>query len=292
MGKTNFMPKTVETTDLLLEDDGPLMGEVADEGRSGDAPAKPDKPAEPTADLLKELKAELKAERQARVQAERTAQFWGEKAQTAAKPAAAAEPEPEPTLSVDLVDALTNGDAKAIKRGLRDLGFVSEAEVNERIQQTRSQITQETQLITRYPFLGAGQEQTPEFQRASEIYRELAADPHMAKSPKLLETAARMAAAELGQADTRETRRRPVVEIDDEDEQEADRVARVSRQAGDRGRARTNHDPEAEELDSMQRSIVARFRAAGADIDDTKYAARARAGIRMGGMPTVRRGRR
>lgn len=287
------MDSTVETTELLEIDPQPEPG-----GEPTDKPAAPqaDKPAKPTREA--ELERALKSERRARREAETAARFWGEQARTTAKPAKAEEAaeEAEPTLSVDLVDALTNGDHKAVKKALREMGFASKDEVEAAIAKTRAQVTNEAALLQKYPFLG--EEGSEAFKRTGEIYNELAADPSLKGSSKLVEIAARMVAAELGETPARRSKpaSRPVVDIDDDDDfddDEQDRIARVSRQSGDRGRRPTRDvdGDRGDELDAMQKSIVQRLRAAGADIDEEKYAKRARAGIRMGGLPTVRRRR-
>jgi hypothetical protein len=190
-------------------------------------------------------------------------------------------------VSVDLVDALTNGDHKAIAQAMREMGFVSAAEVQREIAATRQQITAESKLFSSYPDLQ--DDKSEFFARTGEIYNELASDPQMAKSGKLVEVAARMAKAELGSA---APRRRAAESVDDpEDDPEEERARRVSRQSGDRGRnsTRQGSDGESEVLSAIQKDIVRRLRSAGANITEEAYAKRAKAGVRMGGLPTSRR---
>lgn len=294
------MDRTAETDGLLEEVD-----EVREPEKPGEPPAEGQpKDKEKDSGEVAELRRMLKDSERSRREFQKTAEFWAGKAQASASAPAAPkkEDEPEPKLSVDLVDALTNGDNKAVRTALREMGFVSQDEVNRTIAQTRAQITDETAILAKYPELG--DDNSALFKRTGQIYNELSADPAMKNSPKLIAVAARMAKAELSAEGGKGGRSTPKggrdanlddFHDDDADPDEIERRERVSRQSGDRGRAsshRQDGDDGPEELNTMQKTIVARLRAAGANIDEEKYRARARAGIRMGGLPTFRRGRR
>lgn len=246
--------------------------------------AKP--PVVATADEVKQLRAELKRSEKARGESDRTAQYWATMARTApaatpaAKPAAVEPKKP----TVDLVDALTSGDHELIARGFREMGFVSEEEVDQRIGATRAQITQEAKLLRDYPELE--DDKSALWERTGTIYQDLARDPALKGSPRLIELAARTAKAELSAEGVKPTHRAPrvAVDIDDEAEAEFDRQERVGRQAGASGRGRSRGDEQPEALSIVQKSIVAKLQAAGADIDEDRYRARAKAGVIVGGL--------
>lgn len=271
--------------------------EMTEQPSSPETDTKPEdkekKPAEDPA--VRELRRLLKDERKARKDAEEGVRYWHEQAK-GGKPGAKADEEEEeaPKLSVDLVDALTNGDAKQIKKALRELGFVESKDVDHKIGTTRAQMTEEARLYGRYPDLQ--DEESELYQETRAIYLDLAKDPSMAKSPKLVETAAKMAARILGQEEKKPSRRAVAREAADEDddyeEREQERVRRVARQSGDRGRQPKRDDrQDSTELSGTQKSIVQKFRDAGADfLTDEAYAKRAQRGIRMSGVPTRRRG--
>jgi hypothetical protein len=264
------------------------------DGQGGGRPT-PKPAADPE---MKRLQRENAALLRRAQEAEGGRKFWYEKA-TAAAANAEPEPEPEPEpekVSVDLVEAVTAGDARALRQALAEMGFVSrkdmEKEIQTRIGQARTQITEEAKLYGKYPDLQ--DEQSELFQKTREVYLDLAKDPAMAKSSRLVETAARLAASELGMEERQPARSRrreepPEVPEEDFDEEEAERVERVRSQEGSRGRPHAAAGrTQDEDLSPMQRSIVARFRAAGANITEDGYRKRAQAGIRLSGLPTRR----
>jgi hypothetical protein len=265
-----------------------------DEGAPPEKPATAtpaaDEPPPKKDDEVTLLRRQLKEEQRTRREFQKAAEFWGAQARGAAGKKNDPEPEPEPQITVDLVDAITSGDTKAFTKGLREMGFATEKDVQARISQTRAQISEETKLLAQYPELQ--DEQSEFFQVTGEIYNSL--DPIVKKSPNAVALAARMARAELGGAEPpRRSKRQPPAEdyepdLDDDDV-EQDRVRRVSRQSGDRGRAAARReDGEREELNAVQKSIVAKLAAAGAPITEDSYRKRAQAGVRMGGLPTRR----
>jgi hypothetical protein len=255
-------------------------------------PAKPDKPKEDEA--VRELRRQLKEERKARQEAEAGVRHWYDRA-TAGAAAPKPEPEPEPEAEIDVIDAITSKGAKGLEEVLAKMGYVKKKDVDASIGQTRAEVTQEAQLVARYPDIT--DESSEFYQTTLEIYKDLAADPVMRKSPALLEKAAKQAARVLGMEEAPKGRGRgpgaggrDADDLDDtEDERERERVARVGRQAGDRGRRPASQVEDEGELSGMQKSIVAKFRAAGADITEDGYKKRAQRGIQMSGLPTRRR---
>src|SRR5207253_1683931 len=132
---------------------------------------------------------------------------------------------------IDLVAEITQHGAKGLEKVLGKLGYAKKAEVAQVINSTRTQITTEAALLANYPELG--NDASPLFQKTAEIFNQLKSDPDMARSPKLMEIAARTAAAELkleaGNGTGRSRRAvSPPIENDEEavdDDAENDRTA-------------------------------------------------------------------
>jgi hypothetical protein len=273
----------------------PIPGHVPRGERDEPEPEPQKDPAPKVDPELKKLQADLKRETARRKEAEDGMRFWSEKAGREASAERAPKPDKEEEaekLTVDLVEAITNGDAKQIKAAMRELGFVQKGEVSHEIDSkigtTKAQIVHEAKLYKEYPDLE--DENSELFEKTKEVYTELVAkDKDLQKSPKLVEMAARIAQAELGKTAGKPKPKSKTEPDEDEDEPEfeADRQERVRSQQGSRGR-RTS-DPQAgrdsEELTSQQKSIVEKFRAAGADINEDKYRARAKKGVQMSGLP-------
>ena len=281
------METTVERTGDDVLDIDPQAGDTEPAGDPSPDPKPKEK--NPADDSLREMRRALKETREALKQTNDTARFWMEQARSTGKKAEPAE-EAAPAVSVDLVEAITNGDTKAIAKAMRELGFVSAKEVQQAIGSTRRQMTDEQKLYEKFPDLEDDKSEL--FQRTAQIFNDLASDPHMKNSPRLAEVAAKLAAKELD--DEPAARRRPAREEADEDfdeDEEEERVQRVARQSGSRGRATARRGDErgaSQELDSMQKSIVAKLKAAGADISEEGYRKRAQSGVRMAGLPTRR----
>jgi hypothetical protein len=269
---------------------------VTDDGE----PTKPEekKPAEnPEAARVKEVERELRAERKRRSEAEEATKFWFDRASKT--PAGEPETEPEePKLSVDLVDAISSGDAKAIKQAMREMGFVDSTEVERRVAAARSEVTFEAKLAGKYADLG--DEESELFGETGKIFNTWTKGAKLDRetSQRLLEAAADTAAARLGidpagRKPARPSRRREAEEIEIEDGYETpSREERIRSQSGARGARRAEiADPHSEDLDQMQKSIVSRFMAAGANITEDGYRSRAGKGVRMSGMPPAGRAR-
>jgi hypothetical protein len=278
------------------------------------------KEKDPRDEALRETRRALKESRLANKQVNETAQFWMNEARRTAAPGGRKEKEEEPDvkISVDLVEAVSSGNAADIRKAMKEMGFVSQKEMDAAINQARSEVTtqsgRDAQLYNDYPDLA--DDKSEMFKATARIYNELAADdPMLAKSGSLAKIAAALADKELGRKNgdrdrdrdddrprRRATSRRadPDLEIDDEDREDPDeredredrekeRVARVGRQSGDRGRRATGRgERDNDTLDATQKTIVAKLKAAGADISEEGYRKRALAGVRMSGMPTRR----
>ncbi len=171
------------------------------------------------------------------------------------------------------------------------MGVAFQGDVKNTVAQARSASDTDAQLLKQYPDLA--DDKSEFFQVTAEIYNDLARDPHMKKSPRLSALAAELADKRLNGAEPVRRSRRAVEPEDDDDDDldpEEQRISRVRRQASSSGRRSTRSaDSGGEELDAMQKTIVAKLRAAGADITEDGYRKRAQAGVRMSGIPTRRR---
>ncbi len=265
----------------FLEDDEQQQESAAEPEKKA-AAAEPEKP--PTAAELAELKKE-NARLNARVNEEaENSRFWHDRAKSTPAKAATAKAEEAPKLSEDAVDAISSGDPKRIKALLSGLGFVERTEVTREIQATKNEVVSESALLNQYPDLN---DQTSEFFKATaRHFNDLKQDPDMAKSPRIMQVAAKLANSELNGGNAK----RQQVETSEE------RAERVGRQSGERSRRPSTNrgagadDATQNELSAGQKDIIARFRAAGADITEEGYKKRASNGVRMGGAPS-RRGR-
>lgn len=278
----------MEHNEEYIDTDFPTGDEP--QGGDGQQPSAPTA-KDPVADELKEMRAEMKNLRTRLSETETDARFWREQAKGGAKPEA--EPEEEDIdAGEDLLEVFSSGDAKRVVQSLKKLGFTRQQDVQGMIGSTRQEMTAQAALYGKYPDL---QDPNSEFfAETAKIYNELAQDPAFKKSGKTIEVAARMAAAELGTSAPRQKGGRRD-EVDEYDERETERVRRVSSQAGERGRPRSRSgrdtgDESSNELNAMQRNLIAKFRAAGSSVSEEGYRKRAESGVRMSGLPT--RGRR
>lgn len=247
-------------------------------------------PVTPPADLTpKQVKTYEKQLREARDEAKtarETAQYWSERAKAtpAAAPAApVAADEPDD----DLLEAVTSGDKKRFATSLKKMGFVSEADVNSRINTVRESARVEGMLNTKFPALQS--DKSPLFKEASKQYQILIADePALKNSTKTTLMATRLAEQILlarGDDPTALTEEDegdlPDAEDDDDDtailkdrtaktrgaETEKERVRRVGAQGG-KGRPNVSRTSDADDPDlgRAQKELVDRFKEAGADI--------------------------
>lgn len=244
----------------------------------------------PEAIALKAANRELKSTRARLKESDTTAQFWMEQGRR--QPAVvAAVPQVDPDADLDEVDIVTELTEHGFK-GLvsrLDKRYAKPQDVKAEIGSTRLQITQDAKLLRDYP--GLDDAESDFFKATAKIYNSLIADdPYMKQSPKTVATAARLAKAEMGTIPIDRGGRRRVATPDLDDDEDLDdldeaetREERVGRQSGDRGRGK-GRTAEVEELSPLQKSIVRKFRAAGADsLTEETYMKRATIGVRLGG---------
>lgn len=282
----------VQEFEEVLDDAKPQLAPEGDGGEAGD---KKTPEADPAKEELKQLRRELKEERQARKQAEEGMRTWYDRAAQATGKPDKTEPEPEEDkpLSVDLVEAITNGDRKAIKTALRELGFAEAAEVEGKIDgkitATRQEITRDAELYGRYPDLR--DEQSEFYQTTLEIYKDLASDPVMAKSPALIATAAKQAARVLGVEES-STRRASSRRADpDDDDVEDERAARIRRQAGGGRTPRRSEADVDPAVERAARSLAQKLSQDGAAITAEGILRRAARGVTVSQRTMPRRSR-
>jgi hypothetical protein len=258
-----------------------LEDQVEDETAKPPA-SKPDPDKDAAKATERELREEIKGLKSRATEAEDNAKFWHGKAAATPKAAAKEVEEEDVPLSSDLVDAISSGDKKLVQKLFKEMGFVSSRDLDNKIGQTRAQITEESKLYGKYPDLQDNKSEF--FQSAARHYNDLAQDPTLAKSPKLIEIAARLAKAEIGDGEEVEERKAPT-RRDREQDEETDRVRRVSAQAGPRGtlKSRAAAADESGELNAAQIDIVKRFQSAGSALTADMYKTRATKGVRMSG---------
>jgi hypothetical protein len=256
-----------------IEEQEELGEQVADETAPAEK-AKPEPAKDAAKDSDRELREEVKALRGRVSEAENNAKYWhGKAAQAPVKEEKADEP--DPALSSDLVDAISSGDKKLVQKLFKEMGFVSSKDVDKAISTTRAQITEEAKLYGAFPELQDNKSEL--FQLTAAKYNELASDPILAKSGKLIEIAAKLAAAELGTEKAKPANRRAAA-----DEEETDRVRRVSTQTVPRG-SKVARDATNDDLSAAQSNLVKKFQAAGSTITEEGYKKHASLGVRMSG---------
>src|SRR5262249_1613501 len=121
----------------------PPAAPAAQPGAAPPAAPPAQQPAGPTREEFDTLKQQL-------AEQNRATQFWYEKATKGSseptKPAAA-----EPKKDVDLLDLITTRGAEGFDAYMKERGYVSREEVEERVNSKASQIAKETELMGRYP---------------------------------------------------------------------------------------------------------------------------------------------
>lgn len=238
---------------------------------------------------LKNLRREARRQTARIRELEDSERHWAEAARSG-RGAEAEPPEksaPVEETEIDLIGAITDGGVKGLEGVLKQLGYVKEADVQDRIERTRGQITNDARLLAKFPDLG--DEESEFFAATARRYERLKANKAIRESGMLMELAAELAEKDVADGDGRKrsgARRRPEAEPDDEDperdegEAEDERVDRVRAQAGSRGARPARESPASDELSPLQRRIAKKF-----EISEDAYKKRAKAGVRMSGLP-------
>lgn len=206
---------------------------------------------------------------------QRTAEFWHGKATArdgAPKPAAPAEPEEEE----DILDLITTRGAKGLDALLKKRGFVSATEVDARVDSKARQLTKEAQLVDQYPDLK---------KKDSEFFKLTAQHYGTLKGAGMAEDLAMETAAEKAELQLlREGKLKTAPQRAEEATREADRLARISAQGGERNGRGGDPGEGDDELTPEQRTAAIRLLAGNGVTEEQaieKYKARAKKGIVM-----------
>lgn len=207
---------------------------------------------------------DLKAEN---AEVKQTAQYWAEKAKGGGeKPAPKAE-EPEE----DILDTIATRGAKGFDELARKRGFIKREEVEELVDSKAAHLTKEQELLSTYPDLK--KKDSAFFKATALSYGDLIKNG----TPPAL--AMEIAAQKTELQFIREGKMKIPGSASTKEEKEAERLARIAAQSGDRGgRANGGGDPEDDELTPEQKHIA---RSMG--ISEEAYAARAKKGVSVKG---------
>lgn len=215
------------------------------------------------------LEAELQETRRAN-------EFWASRAQALAGPAPAVaapapEPEPEPEDNTDILDLLATQGAKGFDAYMQKRGYVTikkaEEMVRGHVDAKGNQLSTEAELLANYPDL---RDKSSEFFRQTainygELTRQGVAEP----------LAMKLAAQQTELQGFRSGKVKTPAE-----KTEAARVARIKAQSGDRAANRTADSGEEDDsLTDQEKHICVAM-----GITEEAYIARAKKGVRMGGL--------
>lgn len=230
------------------------------------------------AEDLAAIKAELETLKGRVAESDRNAQFWYDKA-TSAKPA----PQPAPAATddddkTDVLDVITTKGVKGlgelVDKVAKKRGWVSREEAETLVNSKAAQLTTEQQLLKDYPDLA--DKSSEFFQSTAQVYGELKKSgipDHLAMEMAVERT--ELSFIRSGKHKTPQQQK-----DDDKAQREADRLARIKAQSGDRGNRQPEGAEDDDELTPEQKHI-----AAAMGITEEAYKARAKQGVRVrGGM--------
>jgi hypothetical protein len=253
--------------------------------------------AELTPRELKALHRELRQARGRIGELEASERHWSEVARAGQRqehpPAEAGATGAPAEEEIDVIEALTSDGAKGLDRVLRKLGYARVEEIDQKIERTRAQITQDARLLGRFPDLG--DEKSEFFALTAKRYEQLKGNKGIRESGMLMELAAELAEKDFATGKKAQGGgRRREREADDDDEggyshdraaadepeNEEDRIERVRAQAGSRGRRPAREAEPNDDLSPLQKKIAAKL-----GVSEEAYRKRAKAGVRMSGLP-------
>ena len=257
----------------------------------------PDKEKKPEGDAAtreaKALRRELRQTRGRIGELEASERHWSEVARTRQPVEEAPEKPPAAEEEIDVIEALTDEGAKGLDKVLKRLGYARVEDIDQKIERTRGQITQDARLLGRFPELG--DEKSEFFAATAKRYEQLKGNKGIRESGMLMELAAELAEKDLGtgkKAPSGDRRREPEGDQDDdrdysddraaadEHENEDDRIERVRAQAGSRGRRPAREAEPSDDLSPLQKRIAGRL-----GVSEEAYRKRAKAGVRISGLP-------
>lgn len=217
------------------------------------------------------LQTQIDELREQVAEGQRTAQYWADKARTAAPAPAAAATDDEP----DVLEAITTGGAKGFDALAEKRGFIKRGEVEALINDRATTLTKEQQLISDYPDLK--NKKSEFFLATAANYGRLVTDGMPQKLA--MEQAAR--ATELEFIRTGKIKLPSAVAEETAAKKESDRLARIAAQSGTSGRrsAAPAEGEDDEELTPEQKHLCAAM-----GITEEAYKKRAKAGVAMKGL--------
>jgi hypothetical protein len=246
------------------------------------APQQAGSGAPPAAGDAAALKAEIDALKGQVSEQQRTAQFWYEKA---TKPGAGGQgpgdktPAPEPEDTTDLLDLITTQGPKGLNAYLKKQGLVSRDQVEAMVNTKAAQLAKETELVGRYADL---KDQNSDFFKATAAeYGELVkggVPQHLAM--EMAAERAELRGIRSGKLKT------PAQQTEEAKAQkEADRLARIKAQGGDRGNRAPAETEDDDVLSDNDRAAVKQLaEALDISVEDAekRYVARAKQGVNVG----------
>jgi len=226
---------------------------------------------DPAAELA-QVKKDLETEKARSKEHEEAATYWHQQARGGSARDGAEKPakDEEPEDNTDLLEVATKGP-KAMKQWLKDNGFVSQAEVEQTVQEKASQLAREAQVVREYPELA---------DHSSDFFKETAQEYGRLKSQGVpegvaMELAAERVAVKRGKGgDGGEGGGKKKAPAGESAE---DRTARAKAQAGEGTKTRpAQQAAEDEELTPEQKRITEAF-----GITEDAYKKRAKEGVRF-----------
>ncbi|HXR39695.1 MAG TPA: hypothetical protein VN776_11405 [Terracidiphilus sp.] len=251
---------------------------------SGAPAGSPQAGAVPSAADLAALKQQLDDLKLSSAEQARAIQFWHDQALKGGKPD---KPPKEEEPEQDLLELITTKGEKGLDAWNKKRGYIRGEEVDEKINRRVSQVQKETELVERYPDL---KNQKGEFfQATAQHYGNLKKEG--VPESVAMEMAADRTYLEFLQSGKAKT---PQQQADEKKAQkEADRLARISAQSGERGSRHQEASEDDDELSENDKTAI-RHMCDALDIsieEGTKrYIARAKAGVNV--MPKLGRGGR
>jgi hypothetical protein len=231
----------------------PLYEEQAEGGEGGGggaAPAAGDDAAAAAAEAAKNqpdakaLQKEIETLRSQVSEKDEAVRYWHGEAKKGAQPKAETPAEDED--KTDLLDLIGTKGAKGLTEFLSKKGFVSGAEVDQRVQQRASEMLRESKLVEEYPDLS--DRETPFFKATAVEYNKLV----KAGVPKALATEqaarnARLAELEAGAGGGGSDKPKPNAE--------AERQRRIKAQAGDKGRRGSTREDDPDTVTELEKEV-------------------------------------
>lgn len=227
------------------------------------------------------LEREIEQLKQSNGELQRTAEFWRGKASD--KPADKTPP-PATEDDVDLLAVIATKGVKGLDEVLKKRGYISKEEADQLVNAKAGLLKTEEQLYDQYPEL---KDQNSEFFKATAAeYRQLknaGVPEHLAMS-----MAAKSTALSFLESGKRKTRQQQTDET--KAQKEADRLARIAAQGGDRGARTTADDEGDDEITPAEERIIRNMLMHEPGADGKlptyeqaveKYRARAKAGVQV-----------